>query len=117
MTDTITIRVRAFAGLREALGTAVLTVTLPAGADVAGLLAQLAAQWPNAKLGDRRFTVAVNRAYAPPTRVLADGDEVALIPPVSGGSGHGVSGRGYPAPTRSPISPSRWTMWPAGSCA
>lgn len=86
MTDTITIRARAFAGLREVMGAAAMTVTLPQGTDITGLLAQLAAEWPNAKLGSRRFTVAVNRVYAPPNRVLADGDEVALIPPVSGGS-------------------------------
>lgn len=87
MTEEIAIRVRAFAGLREALGATAFTVTLPAGTDVAGLLARLAVDYPNAKLGGRRFTVAVNRAYAPPTRVLADGDEVGLLPPVSGGSG------------------------------
>ncbi len=89
MTEEITIRVRAFAGLREAMGAAAFTVTLPEGTDVAGLLARLADEWPNAKLGGKRFTVAVNRAYALPTRVLADGDEVGLIPPVSGGSGRG----------------------------
>lgn len=90
----ITLRVRAFAGLREAMGAAAFTVTLPAGTDVAGLLAHLAAAYPDAKLGGRRFTVAVNRVYAPPTRVLADGDEVGLIPPVSGGSGVGDHGAG-----------------------
>lgn len=89
MPEMIAVRVRAFAGLREALGAAAFTVTLPAGTDVAGLLAHLAVEYPNAKLGGRRFTVAVNRAYAPPTRVLADGDEAGLIPPVSGGSGRG----------------------------
>ncbi len=87
MDDAITVRVRAFAGLREVLGTAGFTLTLPRGTDVAGLLARLAADYPNAKLGGRRFTVAVNRSYAPLDRVLADGDEVGLIPPVSGGSG------------------------------
>lgn len=87
MGEMITVRVRAFAGLREVLGTAGFTLTLPRGTDVAGLLARLAADYPNAKLGGRRFTVAVNRSYAPPDRVLADGDEVGLIPPVSGGSG------------------------------
>ncbi len=96
MTDMITIRVRAFAGLREAMGTAAFTVTLPAGTDVAGLLEHLAAKWPNAKLGGKRFTVAVNRTYAPPTRVLADGDEVGLIPPVSGGSGSMAAGSPRP---------------------
>ncbi|MCX7706855.1 MAG: MoaD/ThiS family protein, partial [Anaerolineae bacterium] len=74
MSEMITVRVRAFAGLREVLGTAGFTLTLPRGTDVAGLLAQLAAEYPNAKLGGRRFTVAVNRSYAPLDRVLADGD-------------------------------------------
>lgn len=35
----------------------------------------------------RHLAVAVNREYAPVTAVLRDGDEVALLPPVSGGSG------------------------------
>ena len=105
MHDTITIRVRAFAGLREAMGAAALTVTLPAGTDVAGLLARLAAEFPNAKLGGRRFTVAVNRTYAPLDRVLADGDEVGLIPPVSGGSGRVRAGAPRPYEiTANPIS-------------
>ncbi|MCX6027787.1 MAG: molybdenum cofactor biosynthesis protein MoaE [Chloroflexi bacterium] len=87
MTETISVRVRAFAGLREALGASDFAVALPQGADIAGLVAKLAADYPQARLPARRFTVAVNRAYAAPDRVLADGDEVALIPPVGGGSG------------------------------
>jgi len=87
MSETISIRVRAFAALREALGAAETTITLAPGMDVAGLLARLATIYPDANLPDRRLSVAVNRAYAPPERMLADGDEVALIPPVSGGAG------------------------------
>jgi molybdopterin synthase catalytic subunit len=86
MAETIRVRVRAFALLREVLGAAELAVTLPAGADVAVLLAHLADDYPDAKLPARRFTTAVNRSYAPPETILADGDEVALIPPVSGGA-------------------------------
>jgi len=107
MTDSITIRVRAFAGLREALGTGETTTEVPAGTDVAGLVARLAAAYPEARLATRRYTIAVNRAYAPPDRVLADGDEVGLIPPVSGGSGHGNVGARSPRPyeiTDRPIS-------------
>jgi molybdopterin synthase catalytic subunit len=87
MTETMTIRVRVFAALREALGLAETIVTVRAGADVQGLLTALAAQHPQARLHDRRFGVAVNRAYAPLTTILSEGDEVALIPPVSGGAG------------------------------
>jgi molybdopterin synthase catalytic subunit len=86
MTETITVRVRAFALLREALGAAEVEVALPAGADVAALLARLAEDYPGARLQERRFTTAVNRSYAPPETILVGGDEVALIPPVSGGS-------------------------------
>lgn len=87
MTSSITVRIRAFAGLREALGAGELTVEAPTGTDVAGLVAKLSEDYPQARLPARRFTVAVNRSYAPPDRPLADGDEVALLPPVSGGSG------------------------------
>jgi molybdopterin synthase catalytic subunit len=87
MAETISVRVRAFAMLREALGTGDLALTVPTGTTVAGLIAKLAVAYPDAALPDRRFTVAVNRAYAPPDRVLDNGDEVGLIPPVSGGAG------------------------------
>lgn len=82
----INVQVRTFAGLREAIGSGAMALHLPAGMDVAGLLAQLDATYPGAHLSERRVAVAINRAYAAPGQVLADGDEVALIPPVSGGA-------------------------------
>jgi molybdopterin converting factor subunit 1 len=93
MTDMITVRLRAFAGLREALGYGEKAVTVAQGTNVAGLLAWLDAGQPEARLGQRRVAVAVNRAYAAPEAVLTDGDEVALIPPVSGGAGHSATAR------------------------
>ena len=106
MTEMITVRVRTFAGLREALGFSEAGMVLPVGTDVAGMVARLADDYPAARLTARRYTVAINRAYAPPDRVLADGDEVGLIPPVSGGSGQDA-GMGSPRPyeiTDRPIS-------------
>ncbi len=85
MTDPIIVRVRAFAGVREALGRAETTVELAPGADIAGLLARLDELYPAAGLPSRRFGIALNRAYAPLSTTLSDGDEVALVPPVSGG--------------------------------
>jgi molybdopterin synthase catalytic subunit len=82
----ITVRVRAFASLREALGFADRHVPMPIGASVAGLLARLAAENPEARLPDRRLVVAINRHPARPDSLLEEGDEVALLPPVSGGS-------------------------------
>jgi len=77
------VRVRLFASFREAAGTAHLTSELDHGARVSDLLAQLAERIP--ALGATRGLVAVNQTYVDPDTVLHNGDEVALIPPVSGG--------------------------------
>jgi molybdopterin synthase catalytic subunit len=75
------VKVRLFAGLRERAGTGQREVDLPAGARVADV-------WPLLDLGDEPggLAYAVNRAYVPRERELAEGDELALIPPVSGGA-------------------------------
>ena len=73
-------RVRLFAGLRERAGTGSVEVDLPEGAVVRDV-------WAALELGDEPggLMYAVNRIYADKTTTLAAGDEVALIPPVSGG--------------------------------
>jgi molybdopterin synthase catalytic subunit/molybdopterin converting factor small subunit len=75
------IRVRLFAGLRERAGVGSVEVELPDGAVVGDL-------WPVLDLGDEPpgLLYAVNRAYAEATAKLSAGDEVAVIPPVSGGA-------------------------------
>jgi MoaE-MoaD fusion protein len=72
--------VRLFAGLRERAGVAERELELPAGATV-GVV------WRELGLGEEPtgLLYAVNKEYAPRDRELADSDEVALIPPVSGG--------------------------------
>jgi molybdopterin synthase catalytic subunit len=76
----VDVSVRLFAGLRERAGTGSRTLQLADGATVADV-------WPALELGEQPagLLFAVNRAYATPETALADGDEVALIPPVSGG--------------------------------
>ena len=73
--------VRLFAGLRERAGTSEREIDLPERARVEDV-------WPALALGDEPdgLLYAVNREYSPRERELADGDEVALIPPVSGGA-------------------------------
>ena len=73
------VRVRLFAGLRERAGYA--------ERQLEGVT-RVADVWPALALGDEPdgLLYAVNREYADPERELADGDEVALIPPVSGGA-------------------------------
>ena len=75
------IAVRLFAGLRERAGTRERGLELSDGATVGEV-------WPALDLGDEPagLLYAVNKAYAERERVLVDGDEVAVIPPVSGGS-------------------------------
>jgi MoaE-MoaD fusion protein len=81
----VKVRVRLFAGLRERSGTGGVEVELPEVSTVADVWPAVAQVVP---LGDRPAGImfAVNRTYADPAQQLADGDEVALIPPVSGGS-------------------------------
>ena len=79
------VKVRAFAGLREALGFTEATLELAPGAQVDDVLARLGAEHPAAGLAERHFSLAVNRAFARGDQLLNDGDELALIPPVSGG--------------------------------
>jgi MoaE-MoaD fusion protein len=78
------VRVRLFASYREAAGTARLETPLPAGARVSDLIALLATRLPS--LLTARGMVAVNHTYVSADTPLSDGDEVALIPPVSGGA-------------------------------
>lgn len=75
------ITVRLFAGLRERAGTGERDLELANGATVGDV-------WPALGLGEepQGLLYAVNRAYAPPGQALSSGDEVALIPPVSGGA-------------------------------
>ncbi len=77
--------VRLFAGLRERAGAGSLAVDLAEPATVADLLAALDGT-PVGGMPDRSFIVAVNREYADRTAPVRAGDEVALIPPVSGGA-------------------------------
>ena len=75
------IAVRLFAGLRELAGTGSRDLELPDGSSVGDV-------WPALGLGDEPpgLLYAVNKKYAETSQALADGDEVALIPPVSGGA-------------------------------
>lgn len=81
----VRVTLRCFAGVREALGTDLLTVEVEAGTTAEALRQKLAAQMPALQRVPVAF--AVNRDYARGDTVLRDGDEVAFIPPISGGSG------------------------------
>lgn len=77
------VRVLLFAGLRERLARAHVDLDLPDGATVGAATEALRAL--HSELAGRTFSVALNRRYARVDAALAEGDELALIPPVSGG--------------------------------
>jgi molybdopterin converting factor subunit 1 len=76
-----------FAILRERARVERETLFLAPGADVAAARAEIAARHPELAALLPRVQAAVNRAMAPDARALAEGDELALIPPVAGGAG------------------------------
>jgi len=76
----VVITVRLFAGLRERAGRDRVEVELPEGARVSDLLRAM-------ELAPRSCVVAINREYADERAPVRAGDEVALVPPVSGGAG------------------------------
>lgn len=79
------VRVRLFASAREAAGVGHLLLELPAGATVRDAIAAVTRLHP--LVGEiRQMVIAKNREYVGLEDPLADGDELALIPPVSGGA-------------------------------
>jgi molybdopterin synthase catalytic subunit/molybdopterin converting factor small subunit len=95
----VKVHVRLFAALRERVGSGSLELELPDGAVVGDV-------WPALDLGSEPpgLLFAVNRAYAERTETLALGDEVALIPPVSGGAASGAGTRGRFVLSEEPLS-------------
>jgi molybdopterin synthase catalytic subunit len=81
----VRVLVRLFASYREAAGVGQIELDLPPGARVRDAIAKIAERHPLITEG-RKVVIARNRDYVTPDEPLADGDEVALIPPVSGGA-------------------------------
>lgn len=96
------IQAQLFAVLRELTGSSSVSAELPEGATVADALAAFGKQHPKLgeALAEMPVVMAVNHEYARPDQVLREGDELALVPPVSGGDGRGeeVAGPAVPDP-------------------
>lgn len=80
------IRVLAFASASDALGAGEREIELPDGSDVAALRAELVRRHPELGALWSRLAVAIDGEIAGPGDPIPDGAEVALLPPVSGGS-------------------------------
>lgn len=83
--ELVQITVRFFAILRDRAGLDQTVLQLPEGATVRTAARTLSERLPAISRDLERTAFAVNREYADQQQVLHDGDELALIPPVSGG--------------------------------
>jgi molybdopterin synthase catalytic subunit len=80
------IRVLFFGLLKDICGRAEDLLELPAGASLRSVFDHYAGLFPQLAGMAQSIVLARNREFAPPSEILADGDEVALLPPVSGGA-------------------------------
>jgi molybdopterin converting factor subunit 1 len=83
--EAMTITVKFFALTRDLAQMSETLLDLPAGAGTDDALAKLISQFPQLASIRPRLAIAVNQTYVRQNHLLSDGDELALIPPVSGG--------------------------------
>jgi molybdopterin converting factor subunit 1 len=81
----VRVTVRLFARLRDIAGAAELTREIAAGATIRSVWRQLVGEFPGLAEYERSISSAVNADYARMDQPLSEGDEVAFLPPVSGG--------------------------------
>lgn len=83
--DNMTINIRFFALARDLAQSGASTIDAPDQSTVDTALIQIVAQFPALSRIEPRLATAVNQSYVSRDHVLTHGDELALIPPVSGG--------------------------------
>ncbi|MBM3806987.1 MAG: MoaD/ThiS family protein [Acidimicrobiia bacterium] len=79
------VTVRLFARLRDIAGAGELQRDLPAGASVHTVWRSMVSDFPELSAYESSISCAVNADYSRFTAAVADGDEIAFLPPVSGG--------------------------------
>ena len=77
-------KILAFGVAKEVLGGGSIDIVVDQGISVDVLKVRLAAQYPGLKKLSS-FVIAVNNEYAAGNKIITNGDEIAIIPPVSGG--------------------------------
>jgi molybdopterin converting factor subunit 1 len=81
----VRITVRLFARLRDVAGVSELARDLPPGATIGDVWRELAREFPEFAGYERSISSAINADYARMDQPVVEGDEVAFLPPVSGG--------------------------------
>ncbi|HKQ21462.1 MAG TPA: MoaD/ThiS family protein [Nitrososphaeraceae archaeon] len=79
------IKVKLFAILRERVGESEITITVPTGITVNYLNSELLKKYPQLKSFNNKFVTSVNWKVTTGDTIISSKDEIALLPPVSGG--------------------------------
>jgi len=82
----VVVRLLFFGAARDAVGQGETTISLRAPANAARAFEDVLAAFPPLRRFGRSLLLAVNEEYAAPNREVCEGDELAVFPPVSGGS-------------------------------
>ena len=85
MAEDIQVTVKLFAIFQEVLATDEMQIKLESGTSVSTIFDRLVSQHPHLEKWRSLTRYAINLNFADPQTILKNGDEVALIPPVSGG--------------------------------
>lgn len=83
--DNNKIKVRLFANLRELVGERELALTVPTGVTVSYLNNEILKRYPQLKSFSNKFVTSVNCKVTTGDTIITSSDEIALLPPVSGG--------------------------------
>ena len=79
------IKVKLFAILRERVGESEITITVPTGITVNYLNSEILKKYPQLKSFNNKFVTSVNWKVTTGDTIISSKDEIALLPPVSGG--------------------------------
>lgn len=79
------IKVKLFAILRERVGESEITITVPPGVTVNYLNSEILRKYPQLKSFNNKFVTSVNWKVTTGDTIISPNDEIALLPPVSGG--------------------------------
>ena len=85
VSDNDKIKVRLFAVLRELVGEREITITVPGGVTVSYLNNEILKKYPQLKSFSNKFVTSVNCRVTTGDTIITSSDEIALLPPVSGG--------------------------------
>ncbi len=83
--DNDKIKVKLFAILRERVGESEITITVPTGVTVNYLNSEILKKYPQLKSFRNKFVTSVNWKVTTGNTIISSKDEIALLPPVSGG--------------------------------